>query len=182
MGRRNKVIVLCLLGVLGLAFTSIFHFPREEPVPIPASPQRVGNAATGYRYLITGDYLKSGIPYGYFLLGFGKSPANLLKRDSPNVLISHEYTAVKSPNGETVVAPNCMQCHAQVFDGKLYIGLGNSMIDFTDRQKLNPRTAQMAQTILQRGDPKKYDAALPFLRAMRTISGDLYTQVRGVNS
>src|SRR6267154_6865010 len=103
----KKWMVLTLLGVIGLAFTTIFHYRgEEEPVPIPASPQRVGNAATGYHYLTTGDYLKSGIPYNYFLLGFGKSAANFLQRDSPNAVISHEYTAVKAPNGEIVVAPN----------------------------------------------------------------------------
>jgi mono/diheme cytochrome c family protein len=179
----KKWIVLTALVMIGLAFTKVFHYPgEEEPVPIPASPQRVGNAATGYRYLTTGDYLKSGIPYNYFLLGFGKSDRNFLQRDSPNAVISHEYTAVKAPNGETVVAPNCLQCHAQVFDNKLYIGLGNASIDFTDRQKLNPRTAALAESILQKGDPKKYEAAAPFLTAMKAISGQLYTAVRGVNS
>src|SRR5579872_1385520 len=117
----KKWIVLTVLGLIGLAFTTVFHYSREdEPVPIPASPQRVGDAATGYRYLTTGDYIKSGIPYDYFLLGFGKSPNNYLHRDSPNAVISHEYTAVKAPNGEIVVAPNCLECHAQVFDNKLY--------------------------------------------------------------
>jgi len=151
-------------------------------VPVPASPQRNGDASAGFRYLTTGDYLKSGIPYSYFLLGVGKNTANYLNRDSPNALISHEYTAVTAPNGEMVVAPNCLQCHAQLFDGKLYVGLGNSMIDFTDRQKLNPQGALMAEAILQRGDPKKYAAAGAFLTAMKTISGNLYTEVRGVNS
>jgi mono/diheme cytochrome c family protein len=179
----KKWMILTLLAGIGWAFTTIFHYPNEDdPVPIPASPQRVGNAAIGYRYLTTGDYIKSGIPYNYFLLGFGKSAVNYLQRDSPNVVISHEYTAVKAPNGEVVVAPNCLQCHAQVFDNKLYIGLGNSMIDFTDRQKLNPRTVATAEMILQKGDPKKYEAAAPFLTAMKAISGNLYTAVRGVNS
>jgi mono/diheme cytochrome c family protein len=179
----KKWMVLTILGGIGLAFTTIFPYHREEkPVPIPASPQRTGDAAMGYHYLTTGDYIKSGIPYNYFLLGFGKTPANYLHRDSLNAMVSHEYTAVKAPNGEVVVAPNCLQCHAQVFDNKLTIGLGNSMIDFSDRQKLNPRTAAMAETILQKGDPKKYEAAIPFLRAMKAISGDLYTEVRGVNS
>jgi cytochrome c1 len=179
----KKWLVLTILGSIGLAFTTVFHYSLEdEPVPIPASPQRVGNAAMGYLYLTTGDYIKSGIPYNYFLLGFGKSTANYLHRDSLNAIVSHEYTAVKAPNGETVVAPNCLQCHAQVFDNKLYIGLGNSMIDFTDRQKLNPRTAATAEMILQKGDPKKYEAAAPFLTAMKAISGQLYTEVRGVNS
>lgn len=177
----KKWVVLISLSFACLAFTSIF-LPEDEPVPIPASPQRVGDTAQGYTYLTTGDYLKSGIPYSYFLLGFGKSTVNYLNRSGENALVSHEYTAVKAPNGETVVAPNCLQCHAQVFDNKLYIGLGNTMIDFTDHQKLSARNAVLAETILKKGDPKKYEAATPFLTAMKTIGSSLYTEVRGVNS
>jgi mono/diheme cytochrome c family protein len=167
------------IGVMALAFV---RWEGDQPVPIPASPQRTGDVAAGYRYLITGDYIKSGIPYDYFLLGFGRTAANYLHRDSPNAVISHEYTAVRAPNGETVVAPNCLECHAQVFDGKLYVGLGNTFADFTDRKKLNPQGAAMAEKVLQHGDPRKYEAAAAFLTAMKTISGQLYTEVRGVNS
>src|SRR5439155_39509 len=111
----KKWVVLILLGTVCLAFTSVFHQSggqravdsrREEPVPIPASPQRSGNPVRGFTYLTTGDYLKSGIPYNYFLLGFGKSTVNYLKREGQNANISHEYTAVNAPNGEVVVAPN----------------------------------------------------------------------------
>jgi len=187
----TKFVTLALLCGICVAFTTIVRRPSsdneppvhsDQPVSIPASPQRVGEADKGYNYLTTGDYIKSGIPYNYFLLGFGKSVNNLLKRDSPNNLISHEYTAVRAPNGETVVAPNCLECHAQVFEDRLYVGLGNTMIDFTDRQKLNARNATMAETLLKHGDPKKYDAAAPFLNSMKVLGNQLYTQVRGVNS
>jgi len=190
----KKLLVLGVIGVMGLAFTQALRWEGERPVgdekaaggerpvAIAASPQRSGDAAAGYRYLTTGDYIKSGIPYDYFVLGFGRTAANYLHRDSPNSVISHEYTAVKAPNGETVVAPNCLECHSQVFDGRLVVGLGNTFIDFTDRKKLNPRGAAMAESLLERGDPRKYDAAAAFLTAMKTISGQLYTEVRGVNS
>jgi mono/diheme cytochrome c family protein len=184
----KKLYVLIVLGSVCLAFTSVLHYAGikpatgDKPVFIPASPQRSGDSQKGYAYLTTGDYLKSGIPYNYFLLGFGKSKTNYLQRDSPNADISHEYTAVKAANGELVVAPNCLQCHSQVFDGKLYIGMGNTLIDFSDRQKLNPRTANMAEAMLKKGDLKKYEAAEPFLRAMKVISGQMYTETRGVNS
>jgi mono/diheme cytochrome c family protein len=179
----KKILVLTMLGVVGLAFTgTLRHSVAEDPVPIPASPQRSGDAAEGYRYLVTGDYIKSGIPYDYFLLGFGKTDANLLHRDSGNAVISHDYTAVKAANGEVVVAPNCLQCHAQVFDGKLYVGLGNSMIDFTDRKKLNSRGAVLAGKMLAKSDRRKYEAAEPFIRSMEVIGDQLYTEVRGVNS
>jgi mono/diheme cytochrome c family protein len=179
----KKILVLTMLGVVGLAFTKTLRLSvKEDPVPIPASPQRSGDATEGYRYLVMGDYIKSGIPYDYFLLGFGKTAANLLHRDSLNAQVSHEYTAVKAPNGEVVVAPNCLQCHAQVFDGRLYVGLGNSMIDFTDRKKLNARGAVLAEKMLAKGDQRKFEAAEPFLRSMKAIGSELYTEVRGVNS
>jgi mono/diheme cytochrome c family protein len=179
----KNLIILALSAGLCLAFTSLIHTIREDqPVPIPASAQRSGDPEKGYQYLTTGDYLKSGIPYNYFLLGFGKNTTNYLHRDGLNANIGQEYTAVKAPNGETVVAPNCLECHAQTFDNKLYIGLGNTMIDFTDRQKLNPKGALLAEMVLKKGDPKKYEAAAPFLNAIKVISGQLYTQVRGVNA
>lgn len=179
----NKLMVLALLGMMGLAFTKVLQTAREEqPVPIPASPQRTGDAEQGYRYLTTGDYLKSGIPYDLFLLGFGKKSANLLHRDSLNAVVSYEYTAVRAPNGEIVVAPNCLMCHAEIFDNKLYVGLGNSMVDFTDRRTLSPRGAATAEKILRHSDPKKLAAAEAFLRAMKTIGGQLYTETRGVNA
>jgi len=129
-----------------LAFVSgIQYFQEPERVYIPPSPQRDGDPTIGYKYLITGDYLKSGIPYNYFKLVYGKNNSGYLKRDSINTGISYEYTAVKAPNGEIVVAPNCLQCHAQVFENKLYIGLGNSTVDFTGGEKLNPRTAMVAE-------------------------------------
>jgi mono/diheme cytochrome c family protein len=153
----KKMFVLIITGVICFAFTkTIQGFGENDPVYIPPSPQRDGDAKTGYTYLTTGDYLKSGIPYTYFKLGFGKSSNNYLQRDGLNKDISYEYTAVKAANGETVVAPNCLQCHAQVFDNKLYIGMGNTMIDFTSGQKLDPKNAAMAEDLLKKTNPQKY--------------------------
>jgi len=180
----KKVLVIVCFGVVCLAFTkSIRHFFSEEkPVFIPPSKQRVGDAKTGYTYLTTGDYLKSGIPYNYFKLGFGKSTINYLERDGMNKDIPYEYTAVKAFNGEIVIAPNCLQCHAQVFEYKLVMGLGNTTIDFSGGQKLNPQTAISAEKVLKNLDPKKYEAAEPFLKVVKAIGSQLYTKVRGVNT
>ena len=178
----KKLMVLLSLGGMCLAFTTVIRITRyDEPVYVPASPQRSGEAAAGYQYLTTGDYIKSGIPYDYFLLGFGKRPDSLLHRDGLNADIPYEYTAVKAANGEVVVAPNCLQCHAQVFDGKLYIGLGNAMIDFTDRRKLGAGAPNVMERLLQH-DPSKLQAAGPFLTSLRALSGNLLTEVRGVNA
>jgi mono/diheme cytochrome c family protein len=177
----KKLIVI--LALIGLSFSSASVFKSTiDPVPIPPSTQRPGDAKEGYKYLTTGDYLRSGIPLSYFKMGFGKSTINYLNRDGNNKDVSYDYTVVNAPNGELVVAPNCLQCHAQVFDGKLIIGLGNSTIDFSHGQKLDPKHAEAAERLLKNLDPKKYEAAEPFLRVVKGIGNQMYTRVRGVNT
>jgi hypothetical protein len=179
----KKISILIIICIICVAFAKSIKAPEESnPVYIPSSDQRSGDAQKGYIYLTTGDYIKSGIPYNYFKLGFGQTGNNYLHREGLNKMLSHEYTAVKAPNGEIVVAPNCLQCHAQVFENKLIVGMGNSMIDFTSGQKLDPKNAVLAEKILSKTDPKKYEAAEPFLKVVKAISAQLYTQVRGVNS
>lgn len=178
----KKSLMLLGFAVAGLAFSSIMPWKGgDEPVSIPPSKQRTGDAKTGFTYLTTGDYLKSGIPLSYFRMMFGSGSANYLKREGENKEIPYDYTAVKATNGEMVVAPNCLQCHAQVFDGKLIIGLGNSTVDFTQSQKLDPKNAAAAEKLLKAVDPRKYEAAEPFLRVVKAVGAKLNTQVRGVN-
>src|SRR6185437_5583388 len=178
----NKLTVLILLGVMGLAFTTGLEISRiEQPVPVPASPQRRGDATAGYHYLTTGDYIKSGIPYNFFLLGYGKRPDTLLHRDGPNGDIRYDYTAVKAANGVEVVAPNCLQCHAQVFDGKLIMGLGNTSIDFSDARKFEGSATGAIERLLQK-NPSQFEAAAPFLTSLKAIGDGIRTEVRGVNA
>lgn len=178
----NKLMVLIGLGMAGLAFTTGLEISRiDQPVPVPASPQRSGDPAAGYRYLTTGDYIRSGIPYDLFLLAYGTRPDTLLQREGPNADIPFAYTAVKAPNGIEVVAPNCLQCHAQVFDGKLYIGLGSTSIDFSDARKFGSGSTALIEHLLRK-DPAKAEAAGPFLASMKAIGGRIRTEVRGVNA
>ncbi|HMO63100.1 MAG TPA: c-type cytochrome [Ferruginibacter sp.] len=154
---------------------------KEDPQYIPPSPQRTGNAEKGYDYLIAGDYLKSGIPYALFFLASPKDTANHLQRSGPNAVLPHDYTAVSAPNGELVVAPNCLQCHAQFFNEKLVVGLGNSFGDFTVNRGSTAAMAENFLKTLSGPDAKKYEAAKDFIKAVKTISPKLITPVRGVN-
>lgn len=177
----KKIFIISLLVISGFAFVNINNRLKENPEFIQPSKQRTGNAATGYQYLITGDYLKSGIPFNLFLLGTGKDTTNYLERTGNNKNLTYSFTAVKAPNGELVVAPNCLQCHAQVFDGKLIVGLGNALSDFTVNRQATAVFAEKFLKNLKGEEAKKYEASKNFIDAIKAISPQLITTTKGVN-
>ena len=179
----KKCITLFLIVVTCMAFVTITNnFNNgENPEFINPSKQRTGNAAIGYTYLTTGDYLKSGIPYRLFFMGAGKDTNNYLNRTGNNKNLAHDFTAVKAPNGELIVAPNCLQCHAQIFDGKLIVGLGNSLADYTVNREATALLAEKFLKNLAGENAKIYDAAKNFITALKVVAPQLITTTKGVN-
>jgi mono/diheme cytochrome c family protein len=177
---KKTTVILILFAAIS-SFTFISRFSEDKPVPIPPSKQRTqGNANKGYDYLVTGDYVKGGVPLNIFLLGtFGQK--TYLQRDGLNKNVGYAYTAVKANNGEMLVAPNCLQCHAQVFEDQLIIGLGNSLADYTKNQQLNTANVEMLERLLKANAPKQYEAAAPFIHITKTIAPYLFADVKGVN-
>ncbi|MBS1654828.1 MAG: c-type cytochrome [Bacteroidetes bacterium] len=172
---------LLVIIILISAFSFSFKFINEEPEPIPASKQRSGNAEAGYNYITTGDYVKSGVPLNMYNLALGKNKDNLLHRDSLNAGVRYDFNVVNADNGEKIVVPNCLQCHAEVFNGQLMIGLGNSTGDFTKDQKLNSKTLEKVVLTYLKLNKKKYEAAKEFVTVGQAIGDQLFTDVAGVN-
>jgi hypothetical protein len=177
----KKTIVTLILSAAICSFTLITKFSEDKPVPIPLSKQRTnGDAKKGYNYLVTGDYVRGGVPLNIFLMGtFGQK--TYMQREGLNKNINYAYTAIKANNGEILVAPNCLQCHAQVFGDQLIIGLGNSLADYTKGQKLNTANIEMLEKLLKANAPKQYEAAAPFIHITKTIAPYLFADVKGVN-
>jgi hypothetical protein len=180
----KKWTVIFIMMLSSMVFTHmVTNHDEYDPVPIPPSVQRTGgDVQKGFDYLTTGNYVKGGIPYSIFVLGMGKDKKNYLQRDGKNEKISYEYTAVTADNGEILVAPNCLQCHAQVVDDKLYIGMGNTFIDFTQNEKLNLKNLQRVESVLKLTAPKKYEAAKAFIEVTKTVGPYLVADIRGVNA
>lgn len=149
----------------------------EDLVAIPASTQQTGDVAKGYEYLTTGDFLKSGVPYSYFIMANGKATGNILNRTGKNATVGHNYNVITN-DGVDMVVPTCLHCHAQHFDGKLIIGLGNNFLDFSAISKLNV-TPQI--NMLKIAAPGQYKLAKPFFTAYTTTHPYMETEVRGVN-
>jgi hypothetical protein len=171
------VIGLIVIGCISfITITGI-----EEPVAIPPSQQRIGNADSGYLYIVTGDYVKSGLPLNLYNMVFKKEQEDLLHRGGESGKARYDFNVVKAYNDESIAVPNCFQCHADFFNGKLIPGLGSSTGDFTADQKLNSKVLEKVLMTYLKLSPKKYDAARDFVRVGKTIGDDFFTESVGVN-
>jgi hypothetical protein len=173
----KKIIVAAVIVISCISFVAITS--GDDPVPIPPSKQRLGNADSGYHYIVAGDYVNSGIPFNLYNLGFKKEKLNILDRAGDNAQVRYDFNVVKAVNGEKVVVPNCLQCHADFFEGNLIIGLGNSTGDFTKTKNLKAYEKMLRAYL--RFSPKKYEAAKEALTVARTIGDEFYTETAGVN-
>jgi hypothetical protein len=92
---------------------------------VPAEPQRPGDPRRGYDVLVNGSYIRCGIPWSLYWEGFGTTPSGwrLDGRRGRNADLPYFMTAAKGRSGTTVVAANCLSCHAGWMDGQLVVGL-----------------------------------------------------------
>lgn len=180
----KKITILCSLIALAVITTAFMSYLNTEDKPqyIPPSLQKSGDAKKGYEYLVTGDFLKSGLPYNFYILFNGKDKNNFLNRTGKNANVEHGFNVVTSPNGIDIVIPTCLQCHAQMFDDSLYVGLGNSFIDFSNTGNENKFATGIGIKTLQTFSPNGYEAAKPLLTSFKEVYPKMETEVRGVNA
>jgi cytochrome c5 len=104
-------------------------FPYPE---IPAEPQRPGDPAKGYDYLINGGYVTCGLPKS--IAPTGSAADRMQGRTGDNALLPYYWSAATSQEGVRVVSANCLMCHAGRINGELVVGLGAADRDFTQDQ------------------------------------------------
>ncbi len=172
MKKYIATILILLLGLVAVAY----YNKDPQPTFILPSKQNIGNADSGYRYLIYGDILRSGVPYNFFKMVSGKSK-NRLNRKGKSAQIGYSYNVVTS-NGVDMVVPTCLMCHAQVFEDSLIVGLGNTLLDFSH---ISDEKYKGAEVLLKKMAPKKYKESKAFFTSYKTVYPQIETDVRGVN-
>lgn len=148
---------------------------------LPPSPQRPGEAAAGYDYLINGDYIAHGIPLQVFKQVFGANHPDDLGRTGDADGIAYGFNVVAAPNGVKVVSPSCLGCHAEYLNGQLLVGLGDNTHDYTRDQAAQFQAADLAVNFLYGQNSPEWDAYYPASRAFQAIGPYIFTQVRGPN-
>ena len=177
-------IVLMIIVLLTLLSAVTFSFTKDgdKPVFIPPSVQRTGDAAKGYEYLTTGDFLKSGVPYSYYIKFNGINTTNYLNREGKNANVDHGFNVIINKEGVEIVIPTCLQCHAQVFEDSLVVGMGNTFIDFSNTKLQDNVVSDASVKFMQTFSPKSYNAAKAMIRSFKTVYPLMETEVRGVNA
>ncbi|MEX2578626.1 MAG: hypothetical protein WD342_06175 [Verrucomicrobiales bacterium] len=169
------------LAALASAAAAESEFDEAGKMRLPASAQRSGDPTRGRDYLVNGDYLSSGIPLALYRAIRGESSRNALGREGENATLPPAVTAVRAPNGQTVVTANCLACHGQQINGQYIVGLGNSLRDFTEDSAATANLVDRMLRVTGVLDPAPREAFAPFRDVIRTVSPHIRTQVRGTN-
>ena len=100
---------------------------------VPADAQRPGDPQKGYQLLVNTPYVTCGVPYSaYRQTADTPAPRILLPgREGRNAKLPYWLTAHTTDTGVELVTSNCLSCHAEFFNGKLIVGLGNESMDWT---------------------------------------------------
>ena len=148
---------------------------------IDSEPQRSGDPTAGRDFLVTGNYIGSGIPYDLFTQVIGINNENVLNRSGDNAVIGPEFTAIDHANGTRVVSPNCFQCHGQKLRGQYIEGLGNSFGDFTSNGATVIPALDIAIATFYGADSDEAAAFANFRRGTLVTGPAVVTEVVGVN-
>lgn len=129
-GARSIVALAALLTLTACQEEPTY---RSDTGIVPPTEQRPGDPEAGYTALVNAPYVSCGIPYDAFSQVVGEvDPGSLLPgREGLNAELPYAFTANETADGVTIVASNCLTCHAAEIEGKLIIGLGNEFADFT---------------------------------------------------
>jgi mono/diheme cytochrome c family protein len=186
---RPSLAALALAGALGL---SACHGARQVPGPdggggwksldLPESAQDwSGNADKGFKYLIYGDYIGTGVPFSFLEKKLAGSKDTVLHREGNSGRLSYPFTAFAAYNGVEAVAGNCLTCHGMTINGEFIAGLGNADSDF--RKSIKTR-AVMTNFLVKSKYGKKskeYEAFEEFGFFYKAIAPRIATRNPGVN-
>jgi mono/diheme cytochrome c family protein len=172
----RHLVSVALLVVVGCGSDSggggpDVDYPYDE---VAAEPQRTGDPAKGYDYLINGGYVTCGLPES--IAPSGNSADRLPGRTGDNTYLPYYWSAATSQEGVRVVSANCLMCHASKINGELVVGLGAHNRDFTQDQV---GLIEAAGTLIS--DPTEHAEWERFRDRTKAIEAYQQTATIGVN-
>jgi len=185
---KTRFALALLTCLLIAACNSYKNLPQAEGglpyklVAIPPSPQQEGgDPEAGFDFLVNGDYIGSGVPFGLFKRQLLKEPDTILKRKGINERVPYAVTAFVAPNGVKVVNGNCLTCHASPFQGEIVIGMGNSFSDYRRNLSGMAKLMNFGMNLKYKKSAKEYQAFKDFGKYFKEVAPHIETNQAGAN-
>jgi mono/diheme cytochrome c family protein len=141
-----------------------------------------GDPSAGFQYLITGDYIGSGVPMDIFPEGMtNRSVDPVLQRSGINENLPHIVTAFKAANGVPVMNGNCFTCHAGQIGDEVILGLGNPFSDFTNNLTPAAKILDLGVQLKFGKNSPEWEAYESFSQYFEAIGPYIQTAKVGVN-
>lgn len=176
----KKFLLLTILTSVCVYAAGLLNAGPPLYEQVPPAIQREGDPQKGYDYMMSAAYIQSGLPFYLYKAGFGKRNVGYLQDHDRR--LGYDFNFSTAANGQVIVAPNCLQCHAEKINDKLVIGLGNNSKDFTRNQVYNLRPMQdLLLVYMKTLRPREYQASYRFATATQMLDKKLFTECRGVN-
>jgi mono/diheme cytochrome c family protein len=157
--------------------------PPEGPVYriLPAPQSQSGDPEAGFRYLIYGSYIGSGLPIGLFAKLMERYEDTVFRREGPAGRLPYLNNVLTVPNGVTVTSGNCFTCHAGRLNGRVIPGLGDSWSDYTRSQARQIRLAKLFMRMRYGRKSPEWEAASMILPYYKALTPRIITEQYGVN-
>jgi mono/diheme cytochrome c family protein len=96
-----------------------------------ATPQQQdGDPDKGYQYMLSGEYVGSGIPYDLFESRGKKLVEKMGTANPSNPDVPYLMSVFTTKSGVEVVSGNCFTCHAAPMGDSVVLGIGNFASDY----------------------------------------------------
>lgn len=149
---------------------------------IPATPQDLsGDPDAGYDYLLNGDYIGSGIPFGAF-----KRAIKTINKKYPHQLEGREeipyiVNVFEAYNGAEVASGNCFGCHAAPLNDTLLLGIGNYASDYRMNVAVGNKLASPLIKATYKKDSKERESFELISNYVEAIGPNIKLQQIGIN-
>ena len=159
---------------------SVTGIPTTDSLSIlPAPTNEEGNPEVGYKYLVEGNAFNSGIPVKLYYLASTLKNNKLAHLTGFNGFSLNDFVVFKNEKGKLTATPGCLHCHAQQFNGKFIIGLGNSYSNFQGNVAPYVKLAELAIKLRYGKHSNEWKTAEMDFEAFRVLAKKIQTEVQG---
>ncbi|MFI5186450.1 MAG: hypothetical protein ACHQF0_06985 [Chitinophagales bacterium] len=159
---------------------TVTNIPADDSLSIlPAPVTEEGNAEEGYKYLVEGNAFSTGIPAGIYRVINKLKNSKMANAAGYGKFAINDFVIFKNENGTLTATPGCLYCHAQQFNEKLIIGLGNSYSNFTGNPAPYLKLIEKEIKIIYGKNSNEWKTAEPAFEALQALYKKIQTQMLG---